>query len=358
MGKAIFLGLNALGDTLCTTPALHAFRRLHQETTIIYVVQSAPFCHVLDDNPDIDLLIYNEQLYFKGIPDQTADWIRTLPIDLTGGATLYRLDLKLACTTNEAFRQHISYRFAELLRVEIESPRPFVHLNALDRRAASVLVPRPYVLFSMTSVSNPEREDGRGRKKDWPLERWTELAARILEDGGFEVAVIGSERDARVAIPGVRMLYGLPIKVVAALLENAACVVTLESGIGHLAAAVDARTVEIYSNMMPPEWARPADLNRFRILYSDPFDTSVDQVFEAMQSVTAEHAGPYEYRFLQRHRRYWWRRTLGPEDDARPAETRALGIGDLSLAVTTLPGMSRSGTRRIRVQQRGGSART
>ena len=86
------------------------------------------------------------------------------------------------------------------------------------------------------------------------------------------------------------MLYGLPIKVVAALLEKAACVVTLESGIGHLAYAVDARTVVIYSDMMPREWAQPADLSRFRILYGDPFETSVDQVFEAVQSITAEHA--------------------------------------------------------------------
>ena len=289
MEKAIFLGLNALGDTLCTTPALHAFRRLHPDAMIVCVVQAAPFCHVLDDNPDIDLLIYNEQLYFNGMPEQTADWIRTLPIDLTGGATLYRLDLKLACTTNEAFRQHISYRFAELVRVEIESSRPFIFLNAAHRRAVSALMPRPYVIFSMTSVSNPEREDKRGRKKEWPLERWTELAARILADGEFDVAVIGSERDARVSIPGVRMLYGLPIKVVAALLENAACVVTLESGIGHLASAVGARTVEIYSNMMPPEWARPADLSRFRILYGDPFDTPVEEVFGALQSLTTEN---------------------------------------------------------------------
>jgi len=288
--KAIFLGLNALGDTLCTTPALHAFRRLHPDTMIINVVQAAPFCHVLDDNPDIDLLIYNEQLYFHGIPEKTSEWIATLPIDLSGGAMLYRLDLKLACTTNEAFRQHISYRFAELVRVEIESSRPLISLNASHRRAVAKLMPRPYVIFSMTSVSNPEREDKRGRKKEWPLENWAELTARIIEDGEFDVAVIGSERDARVSIPNVRMLYGLPIKAVAALLENAACVVTLESGIGHLASAVSARTVEIYSNMMPPEWARPEDLSRFQILYGDPFDTSVEQVFSAMQSLTAESA--------------------------------------------------------------------
>jgi ADP-heptose:LPS heptosyltransferase len=251
-------------------------------------VQSAPFCRVLDGNPDIDLLIYNEQLYFRGIPEETADWIRTLPIDLTGGAMLYRLDLKLACKTSDAFRQHISYRFAELVQVPIDSPRPLVFLNEIERRAASLLSPKPLVVFSMNSVSNPEREDKRGRKKDWPVERWAELAQRILSAGELDVAIIGSERDARVAIPGARLLYGLPIKIVAALLERAACVVTLESGIGHLASAVDATTVVIYSNMMPPEWASPHDLSRYRILYGDPLDTSVDQVMKAVDDLTAQ----------------------------------------------------------------------
>ncbi len=287
MGEAIFLGLNALGDTLCATPALHAFRRQHPGDTMVCVVQSAPFCHVLDDNPDIDVLIYSEQLYFKGIPEETADWIRSLPIDLAGGATLYRLDMRFACSTIDAFHRHISYRFAELVGVEIESPRPFVYLDALHRRAASTLVSRPFIVFSTNSVSNPEREDKRGRKKDWPLDRWAELANRILAEGEFDIAVIGAERDPRLPISGVRMLYGLPIRVVAALLERAACVVTLESGIGHLAYAVDARTVVIYSNMMPPEWARPAELSRFRILYGDPYETSVDDVFEAVQTLTA-----------------------------------------------------------------------
>ena len=77
------------------------------------------------------------------------------------------------------------------------------------------------------------------------------------------------------------MLYGLPIKVVAALLEKAACVVTLESGIGHLAYAVGARTVVIYSNMMPREWAQPADLGKVRSRIERSLAQRVDGVLRA-----------------------------------------------------------------------------
>ena len=285
MNRAIFLGLNALGDTLCTTPALHAFRRLNPNTSITYVAQAAPFTRVLDGNPDIDLLIYNEQLYLNGMPEDVAGFIRTLPIDLTGGANLYRLDLKFVCSTHEAFRNHIAHRFAEIVQVEIDSPKPLVFLDELTRRAAASLTPRPYIVFSTASVSNPERDDKRGRKKDWPLERWSGLCAHIVAGGEFDVIVTGSERDPRVLMPGARLLYGLPIRVFAALLENAACVVTLENGIAHLCSAVGASTVVIYSSMMPVEWARPADSTRFRILYGDPFDLSADAVYDAAQSL-------------------------------------------------------------------------
>ena len=283
--KAVFLSLNALGDTLCTTPALRAFRRANPDATIVYVVQSAPFCRVLDNNPDIDLLLYSEDLYYRGLPkpEDTNRWLNGLPIDLREQAMLYRLDLKLVCLSNDIFERHISQAFAKLIEVEIECTRPLIFLNEHDRRGASVFARRPYVVFSMHSVSNSERPDGRGRKKDWPIEHWQELARRIHGLDHFDIYLIGAERDQWQPIPEARRLYGLPIRTVAALLERAACVVTLESGIGHLCAAVDAPMIQIYSNMMPIGWAKPADGTRARSFYGDPFDLSVDTVYEAFQ---------------------------------------------------------------------------
>ena len=85
VNKAVFLGVNALGDTLCTTPVIRAFRRANPGTAIVYLTQAAPFTRILDGNPDIDLLIYSERLYFNGIPDQTNAWLSLLPLDLRGG---------------------------------------------------------------------------------------------------------------------------------------------------------------------------------------------------------------------------------------------------------------------------------
>jgi ADP-heptose:LPS heptosyltransferase len=283
--RAVFLGLNALGDTLCTTPAIRAFRRKHPEATIVYVTQSAPFCRVLDNNPDIDLVLYSERLYFHGIPEpeQVVPWLQTLPIDLRESAMLYRLDLRLACHTMEAFESHISETFARLIQVGLESTRPLIFLDEHDRRGARVFGRRPYVVISPHSVSNPDRADGQGKRKDWPLERWNELGARIAATGEFDIYVIGSERDTCIDIAHARRLHGLSIRTIAALLEQAACVVTVENGIAHLCAAVNAPTVELYSNLMPLAWAKPAEGTRTRILYGDPLEMSCDQVYESFQ---------------------------------------------------------------------------
>ena len=290
MNKAVFLGVNAFGDTLCTTPVIRAFRRANPDTAIIYVTQAAPFCRVLDGNPDIDLLLYSERLYLNGIPEDTATWLGMLPLDLREQATLYRLDLKLACTREEHFKEHISKSFARLIGIETDSVKPFVVLNDLERRAARLFAQRPYVVLSTHSVSNPDRPDGRGKRKDWPVERWQMLARRLAGLGSLDVYQIGSERDEPPQIDAARRLYGLPIKVVAALLENAACVVTVENGVAHLCAAVNAPTITIYSNLMPIEWAYPAESHRSRVLYGDPFDLSCDEVASAVEEVLSADA--------------------------------------------------------------------
>jgi ADP-heptose:LPS heptosyltransferase len=264
---------------------LRAFRKANPGVSITVVTQAAPFTRVLDGNPDIDLLVYSERMYLNGIPDERDQWISMLPIGLRETATLYTLDLRAVVTSSGAFEEHISKAFARIVGVRTDSVRPILVLDDLDRRAARVLAPNPYVVLSRHSVSNPERDDGAGGKKDWPSERWQELARRVQDEYDLEVFMIGSERDPFPAEPGVRPVCGLPIKIVAALLEGAECNVMVENGIGHLSAAVDAPMVEIYSRMMPLAWANPAEATACEVIYNDPHTTTVDEVLRAMERV-------------------------------------------------------------------------
>ena len=289
MKKAIFVGCNALGDTLCSTPAVRAFRQANPGVFIAYVLQNAPYCRVLDGNPDIDLVLYNEHLWLHGMAGFGVDWVHSLPLDLDEPALLYRFDMDAVCSKEESFHEHISVGLAKLLGLQIASVRPIVRVTEAERQAARAFARRPYVVFSRHSNANPKLADGSGAK-DWPAANWHRLA-EWLHARGLDVISVGSETNARFGSPPVRDLHGLPIKVLAALIEAAACLVTLENGIAHLGAAVDVPMVELYSSILPLAWANPAALTRGEIIYANPREVTYERVARAVDRLLEELAG-------------------------------------------------------------------
>jgi ADP-heptose:LPS heptosyltransferase len=285
VSKAFFIGCNALGDTLCTTPVVRAFRLRHPDTFITYVVQNATYCRVLDANPDIDVVLYNEHLWLHGTAAVTPDWVYSLPLALHEPAVLYHFDMTAVCSRADSFHEHIAKGFARILKIPIASVRPVVCVTAEERRVAAALVSSPYVVFSMHSNANPVRSNGVGAK-DWPTTHWVHLAMEFRHRG-IDVIAVGAERDGRPPAHTIRPLYGLPIKIVAALLQGAACVVTLENGLAHLAHGVDAPMVELYSPIVPAAWAAPADASRAHVIYKEPQAITLEEVRAGVAAVMA-----------------------------------------------------------------------
>lgn len=280
MKRAFFIGCNALGDTLCTTPAVRSFRQANPNVFIAYIVQNATYCRVLDGNPDIDLVIYNEHLWLRGMDGFAVEWFHTLPLEVEETTPLYHFDMNAVCSSEASFHEHIAMGLAKSVGIPIQSVRPVVQVTEEERRTARLLVRRPYVIFSRHSNANPRLPDGSGAK-DWPDQNWRTLA-ESLHRRGFDVVSVGSETDSRFGSPHARDLHGLPIKVLAALLESAACLVTLENGVAHLAAGVDVPIVELYSTIVPLEWAYPAEMTRREVIYEVPGSVSFDRVASAV----------------------------------------------------------------------------
>lgn len=287
MKRAFFLGCNALGDTLCSTPVVRAFRKSHPECFITYIIHNAAYCHVLDANPDIDLVIYNEQLWIHGTTNVSTDWLHSLPLGIEEAAPLYHFDMNAVCASASSFREHISAGFSRLLGIPTDTVRPVVRVTPDERRVARAFVRGPYAVFSMHSNANPVQPDGLGAK-DWPAENWLRLAEHLRSRLGWEVIAIGSEQDPQRPWACARNLYGLPIKIVAALLEGADCVVTLENGLAHLSAGVDARTVIIYSKIVPLEWAFPRESTTSEVIYEDPRIVPCEQVIAAIERLRSK----------------------------------------------------------------------
>ena len=298
MRKAFFIGCNALGDTLCTTPAIRAFRKANPHTFIVYVTHNAAYCRVLDANPDIDLVIYNEHMWLHGMEGFTWEWFYSLPLGLDEPGIFCHFDMNLVCSKKESFRAHIAVGMAKLLGIRIDSVRPVVQVTEDERRVARSFVRRPYVVFNRHSNANPPLRQGVGAK-DWPNEHWYRLA-ECLYEYGFDVISVGAETDTRFRSPVARDLYGLPIKVLAALLEGAACLVTLENGIAHLGAALDVPMVELYSKIVPLAWAYPKEMTQLEVIYDQPSRVPYERVLGAVQTLLVMGVGKSNVRSLKK----------------------------------------------------------
>jgi heptosyltransferase-2 len=102
--------------------------------------------------------------------------------------------------------------------------------------------------------------------KNWPIENWIELGNAIVATG-HDLLIIGGEadfgrtqrlRDEWKEKP-VRFAENLPLPHLAALVEDG-IFIGHDSGISHIAAAVDARCILLFGPTNPSTWA-PANAN-------------------------------------------------------------------------------------------------
>ncbi len=288
--QAVFVGFNLLGDFLCTTPVVRAYRKAHPDDYIVYVAHNAGYSRLLDNNPDIDLALYRDDLYEHGEVVLSPQWLRRLPLCHGDPATLYRFNIHEVCRSDpHVFEDHIACGLARYLGIPIDSVRPVVELRPHDRALARALVRRPYVVFGMHATSQTLDPQGEMLGKDWVFDRWITLAQR-LRAWGYDVVTVGSELDRQTPSRHFRALNGLPIQTVAALLEGAACLVTVEGGLSHLAHAVDAPMVVIFSKYVRYAWAFPREASRCRVLYDDPRLISCEDVTAEVRALLTSNA--------------------------------------------------------------------
>jgi ADP-heptose:LPS heptosyltransferase len=116
----------------------------------------------------------------------------------------------------------------------------------------------PYVVFHLWPGGL------RSDLKEWPAESWRELAGRVIGQG-YSVVLTGSPADAERtaafvsscngARPDIENLAGrCGIDGLARLLEHSACVVSVNTGVMHLAAAVGAPTVALNGPTSERRW--------------------------------------------------------------------------------------------------------
>ena len=93
--------------------------------------------------------------------------------------------------------------------------------------------------------------------KQWPMSYWIQLAERAKE-AGLRVKISGGSRDEMERAEAIAkhccivdVIPRLSISAMAALLANAKAVVAVDTGLGHLAAALNIPTISLYGPTNP-----------------------------------------------------------------------------------------------------------
>jgi ADP-heptose:LPS heptosyltransferase len=276
-GRILVIKLGALGDFV---HAMHAFAtlRAHHAGQHLTLLTTAPFAQLSRDAPWFDEVLIDERAPWWNLPAlrRTIRQIRgfdfVYDLQTSGRSTRY-FDLAgrppwsgiaPGCSHPHANpdrdylhtleRQREQLQFAGITRF-VAPDRQW-----LIRQGNRHNLAEPYALLMPGGA-------GVGSAKRWPAERYAEVA-RFLAGQGLTPAVIGGTAEAALAhvilgaCPGAVNLTGrTSIADIAALGARAALVLGNDTGPVHLAAAVGAPTVALFSSAGIPNQAAPRGPN-------------------------------------------------------------------------------------------------
>lgn len=137
--------------------------------------------------------------------------------------------------------------YCETLRALGLTPGAYFHPLALGRKAAT----RPGPIAIHPGSGSP--------RKNWPLDRWTELCAWLKREHRVELLIVSGEAEAPNALAGLgTSAYRLPLRELAERLAECGLFLGHDSGVSHLAAACGVPCVLLFGPTDPAMWAPPA----------------------------------------------------------------------------------------------------
>lgn len=255
----------ALGDTLLSSALLIDIRKHYPTSEIICFLPttSSAAASLL---PEIDKIVYVD----LGAPVRTVREMRRWGLDLILDVTPWpRLTAFYSAASGAkvkvGFRspnQHRHWNYDIVAehsadRHEVENYRELLRALGLDPKAQPRIAAAPSaknVKRRREVVFHPWASGDRAGLREWPMERWIQLAFRLrsadvtilLTGGPNDVARSAGLQEALIAF-GVptESLSGLNLKAVATRLQSVDLVVSVNTGLMHLAAIAGAPTVSL-----------------------------------------------------------------------------------------------------------------
>ncbi len=291
-----------LGDLLCAVPALRALRAALPRAEIVLI--GLPWASAFADryHKYIDrFLIFPG---FPGLPEQSIDSQKIVSFFAQAGRERFDLALQMHgsgshvnnATVLLGARQNAGYFLPGeycpdpryFLPYPVHEPEVWRHLRLMEFLG---------IPLRGDDLDFPVTEDDRDRlaalremrdlkpgqyicihpgakfpSRRWPATRFAEVARSLLRDG-WHIALTGvaSERNVvaevsdAIGVPHVNLVGLTDLGMLAALVESARLVITNDTGMSHIAAAVRTPSVVVILGSDERRWS-PGDRCRHRVL--------------------------------------------------------------------------------------------
>jgi heptosyltransferase II len=278
----LVLRLSAVGDVILTAPAIDALRRAWPDCRVVFAVKEG-FRALVASRPDVDHVIglspgESVLAFARRLAAEKPDCI--LDLHATTRTRLLRL---LVPAGRKVVWKKRPWRDNLPVRLGLRPYRAQGTIAARYRAAVEVLVGRalpPGELRYYVSADDQAAADGvlaqvgvdasrplvamspgaNWATKQWPTERFAELARRLLAQGA-QVVVTGSAAEARLwepfatQAPGAHDLIGkAPLGILGGILQRCTAFVANDSGPMHMARALGTPTLAIFGSTDPSQF--------------------------------------------------------------------------------------------------------
>ena len=138
-------------------------------------------------------------------------------------------------------------------------PEFSISKESADKVGTMLKTNEKYIIFHLFA-SGSHKE-----KKEWPESSWIELANRLIGEN-YTIILTGGKQDNEMANALVRKMNGiegtdcislsgkLSLEETAALIKEVGTIVTVNTGIMHLAAAMDSKIIALHGPTSPIRW--------------------------------------------------------------------------------------------------------
>lgn len=277
--KILIFGVNWRGDVIFTTPFIRAVREVFPDSYIVFI--TPPRCkEILEANARInELIIFDEDGREKSFLGKIGFALRLRGEKFDIAFILHRSFTRALITFMAGIRMRVGYgtkRRGFLLTKKLDLPAKEIHrvehFLRLAAAAGADTSEKDYEFF----ITEPDRERGRlilscegadlnnrfvvinpggnWKPKRWPVDKFAQLADRLIDEYGVRILITGAEKDKGLSEEISQRMRNKPVSIaaktslreLASILEMVKLVISGDSGPMHIAVSSGTNVVALF----------------------------------------------------------------------------------------------------------------